>query len=996
MREWYHENSEKLHVNTEENRAYYIPYAKSTYSIDDPSTSDEYINLNGDWGFSFYHGLYELPDKFYSKSKELCENNTIPVPSCWQTNGYDSHQYINIRYPIPYDFPYVPDENPCGLYYREFELHDLVNKSVYLNFEGVDSCLYVYVNDEFVGYSQVSHSTSEFDITKYLKQGKNSISVLVLKWCDGTYLEDQDKFRMSGIFRDVYILVRPEEHVRDFNITTQCIDEYEKAYICVDLKYRNSILETEIELFSPDNISCYKEKITNASAKILIENPLLWSAEKPTLYRLVIKIDNEVIEQYVGIRDCYMDNGVLFINGKKVKLTGVNRHDSDPVTGYTISRAQALKDLTLMKEHNINAIRTSHYPNAPWFLELCNKYGFYVVDEADLECHGVVELYGGGYEINFGVLAQDERLYIPMLDRVERLISRDRNQPCVIFWSMGNEAGYGVNFEKIASWLVKEDPTRILQYESEHNQSCGHANDISMFQTASRMYNSPDEIKEFLTQNEDMRGYMLCECCHSMGNSAGDYEDYVQLLLCNERFIAMFIWEWCDHGIYLGEENGRKKYGYGGDFGELLHDGNFCLDGMVYPDRTPHTGLYEYKNVIRPIRSKVIEDNIYSFKNLYSFTDVSDEIELIVKWLKNGEVVKKEKMLLPIAPQEEVTLYIPRNESGNADSSIVFEYYLTKDKGLLKAGHQLGIEQYITSTEADWEKELDLENTTQASIEIDKSSTEVIVTCGQFKYSFNRLTGCIKQVCKNGVEYFDKSAEWNIWRAPMDNDSIKYDWYKAGYNFIRTKVLSEIIDTECNNVIIKYEISLTPLAKGRVLTLAVEWKIDQFGNITCDINAVKAAGLPYLPRFGVRFFVKKVFEEVDYFGYGPYESYVDKRRASIQNRFTCNIKSLHEDYIKPQENGSHYGSRFVKLSNNFNDFAVICDGNDFCFNASIYSQEELEQKKHNYELVEDESVILCIDYKQSGSGSGSCGPIPAPQYTLNDDAFDFRFKIVLK
>ncbi|MDI9477291.1 MAG: glycoside hydrolase family 2 TIM barrel-domain containing protein [Halanaerobiales bacterium] len=994
MFEWCHENPEKLHVNTEENRAYYIPYPVEDFNSamkEDPSKAK--ILLNGEWGFRFYNGIYELPENFYLEADGLCKDR-ITVPSCWQMYGYDNHQYINVSYPIPFDFPYVPDQNPCGLYYRKFNLMDFQGKQVYINFEGVDSCFYLFVNGNYAGYSQVSHSTSEFDITKYLHNGENSLTVLVLKWCDGTYFEDQDKLRMSGIFRDVYLLVRPENHLRDFKVITDCSNDYKKALVRINLEYKGEEDIAELSLFAPDGKCVCEVQTEENEVELLVDNPLLWNAEEPNLYRLAIKTAGEVIVQDVGIRKCYIENGRLMLNGKKIKLKGVNRHDSDPITGYTISKEQAIQDLKLMKEHNINAIRTAHYPNAPWFLELCNRHGFYVIDEADLECHGVVDLYGGGYNINFGMLAMDERCYVPILDRIQRLYERDKNQSSVLFWSMGNEAGYGVNFERAARWLVNEDPTRILHYEGESHESCGHKNDISMFEIASRMYTSLKDVEDFVTNPDEHRGFLLCECCHSMGNGAGDYEDYIQLLYKYDKFIGMFVWEWCDHAIYLGEEKGRKKYAYGGDFGELMHDGNFCVDGLVYPDRTPHTGLLEYKNVLRPVRSSRLDENRYVFRNLYDFLDITDLVGLRVIWLVNGVEQETETYSLPIAAGEELILEITAKEQKRADNSLVFEYFLLKDKGMLRAGHIFGREQYLNSYKADWKKELGFGSATRSALSINFTATELIVTGDYFAYHFNRLNGCIKQVCKNGKEYFNRPAEWNIWRAPIDNDNaIKWDWYKAGYHMLRTKVLSEKVNREEGYISVIYELSLTPLARARVLKLTVEWRIDIYGELTCQIGAEKTKGLPYLPRFGVRFFLKKDMENVDYFGYGPYESYIDKHRASIQRRFQTDVRSLHEDYIRPQENGSHYGTRFVKLSSEDKVFAVFMGKEEFSFNASVYTQEELESKRHNYELEEADSVILCIDYKQSGSGSGSCGPRLEPRYQLCEEEFEFGFSV---
>ena len=1032
MFQWYHEDYKHLHVGTEEPRAYYIPYPISqevevtSTGIYDGEKSKSVISLNGDWYFRLFRGVYELDEDFYERVEEVVGEQTIPVPSCWQMEGYDYHQYTNVRYPIPFDFPYVPDENPCGLYAKKVTLQKAENKSIYINFEGVDSCYYLFVNGSYVGYNQVSHMTSEFDLTDYVKDGENTIAVLVLKWCDGTYLEDQDKFRMSGIFRDVYLLTRPKKHVRDFTIVTSLSKDNKVSDIIVSID--GDFPSVKASLFSPEGV-CLAQK-EGDKLTFQVNDPVLWTAETPTLYYLCIETAEEKIYQSVGIRTCQIQNGVLLVNGVKVKLRGTNRHDSDPVTGYTISKNQALKDLTLMKEHNINAIRTSHYPNAPWFLQMCNAYGFYVVDESDLECHGVVELYEGGYGTTYGILAQDERLYIPMLDRMQRMVIRDKNNSCVLFWSMGNEAGYGQNFERAARIIKEMDPTRIVHYEGEAHETGGHKNDNSMLEVISRMYPSTKEITERMEDPSFDRAFMLCEFCHSMGNGAGDYEDYWQLMDRYDRFIGAFVWEWCDHAVYLGEENGRKKYGYGGDFGEQLHDGNFCCDGMVFPDRTPHTGLKEYKNVIRPIRSRALGNDEYEFTNYYAFLPAKDFVKLQVTTLKNGEFVEKTSFNLDIAPAGTARLSIPMKEQEGVEYSQVFEYILCRDWGLLKTGHVLGVEQYFAKTDcmdftflteeflckkkAGGNPGPAVPNTKPVALnganqDLEKPDSKLVVkqdhqklavSCNGFTYTFDVRNGLLLNACVNGQELLEKPAQWNIWRAPIDNDNVRWNWYRAGYHMAQPKGLNFEIAEKDGAIVLTSEFALAGMGRDRGLTCKCTWEISSEGILSCRVHCDRTKGFPYLPRFGMRFFVKKALNQVVYYGHGPIESYIDKHHATVKARYEAAVTDMHEDYIMPQENGSHYGTSYMKLCGSpasgetQNGVLIYKKDGEFSFNASVYTQEELEAKKHNYELCESDSTILCVDYKMSGCGSNSCGPELLPQYRLEEESFDFTFEML--
>lgn len=986
----YHENPGILHVGTEDNRAYYIPFSDRLSALSCArEKSDRFISLCGSWNFKYYSSIYDF-DGFDNLT------DTIPVPSCWQNHGYDTHMYTNTRYPFPYEPPYVPHHTPCGAYARDFVIDEKSDNRFYLNFEGVDSCFYLWVNDNFAGYSQVSHSTSEFDITDYINEGKNRICVLVLKWCDGSYLEDQDKFRMSGIFRDVYLLKRPQNHLRDFFIKT---DISGTVLVELDREAKCTLLDLNGDT---------ADEAIGKSIELKIEKPVLWTAETPNLYTLIIETAGEVIVQKIGLRKIEIRDGVIYLNNKKLRIKGVNRHDSDPVTGYTISREQAMTDLRLMKEHNINAIRTSHYPNSPWFTELCDEFGFYVIDEADVEIHGTSALYGGSQEKTFGLLARDERFFEAILDRVQRCVIRDKNRTSVIFWSLGNEGGYGEGFENAGRWVKAYDDTRLLHYESSVWETGGHKNDTSMLDVMSNMYAAPERIKNYFENREDTKPFVLCEYIHAMGNGPGGIEDYIALMDKYDGFVGGFVWEWCDHAVYMGEENGRKKYFYGGDFGEYPNDGNFCMDGLVYPDRTLHTGLLEYKNAIRPVRATLNGDTI-TFENRMDFVNLSDYLYAKYELLRDGIAVQSGNVPLPeIKPREfgdtkleALDLWDTKSDTLNVGDTKNHEYFLNityyqkQDMPLTRANHVLGFDQMYLGGEYIAE-----EIHSGGQVEIEELRTKIILSGDNFKYTFDKLTGCFESISVNGSEILEKPMEWNIFRSPTDNDrNVVRGWIAAGYDRAVYRGFNVSVSSgyeadggEARYVgaVIECSVSAAAVHIQQILEIKARWTVSADGRISLEAEFIKNTDMPYLPRIGLRAFVSKKFNKCVYYGFGPYESYSDKKLASYLGRFEADIEDMHEDYVKPQENGSHTGCRYAEFKSE--RFAIRADG-DFSFNFSEYSQEELMAKKHNFELEKSGYSIICLNFFESGIGSNSCGPEPDEQYKINNKSYSCKINL---
>ena len=1002
----YYEDLSVLHENTMPARAYFIPASKRMDNlVEHREESDRMQLLNGTWKFQYFNSIYNVQEPFFEKDYDTENFDEIQVPSVWQMAGYDTHQYTNIRYPFPFDPPYVPQDIPCGTYAHTFVYHKDENApKAFLNFEGVDSCFYVWINGSYVGYSQVSHMTSEFDITDLLRDGENSIAVLVMKWCDGSYLEDQDKFRMSGIFRDVYILKRPKQAISDYHIKTRIEDMLAKV-------------EIEMKFYFPLNVKISIEDRNGAvvalgsiaeegTAVLEIASPELWNTENPYLYKLILETENEVIVDHIALRKIEIKDQVIYLNGQKIKFRGVNRHDSDPVTGFTISLEQLTTDLTLMKQHNFNAIRSSHYPNAPFFYEMCDKYGFMVIDEADIEAHGPFMIYRkedtdyNRFKRWNEKIADDPVWEEAIVDRVKLMVERDKNRFCIVMWSMGNESAYGCNFEKALEWTKNFDPDRITQYESARYRNYDETYDYSNLDVYSRMYPALSEIQEYLDK-DGSKPFLLVEYCHSMGNGPGDFEDYFQMIQDNDKMCGGFVWEWCDHAIAHGTaENGKTIYAYGGDHGEEIHDGNFCMDGLVYPDRTVHTGLLEYKNVYRPAR--VISYNKESgelvLHNYMDFDDLKDYVKISYELTQDGLVISKG--ILPefsVAPHGEGKTNLKINVPENGKCYLKLIYHLKKELPLLNEDHILGFDEIEVSkedTKCKLAEKWIPKTVVDSELQVNENDTQIHIKGREFAYTIDKRTALFTEMKFAGREYLNHPMELNIWRAPTDNDMyIKSEWKKAHYDKAYTRAYTTEVVQGKHGVKITSHASVVAETVQKILDVTITWKIEAAGKIDADIAVTKDDEFPDLPRFGVRMFLDKKLSAARYFGMGPQESYCDKHQAASHGLYHANVDDLHEDYIRPQENGSHYDCEYVELNNSRYGIVVSAE-NAFSFNASYYTQEELEKKTHNYELTESDSVVFCVDYALNGIGSNSCGPVVLDQYRFDDVLFRFQFTLI--
>ena len=1024
----YYKRLDVLHHHCEEPRAYYIPYEcehRAKQGI--RGKSPNFKTLCGEWGFEYYASPAEV-DPGFIENKSSYMFSSIQVPMNWQMDGnavtgkddynknYDVPNYTNVNYPIPNDPPFVPDENPCGAYFRNFYLEDnfIDGNDIFLNFEGVDSCFYVWINGKFAAYSQVSHMTTEINITELVQKGENKIAVLVIKWCDGTYLEDQDMWRMSGIFREVYLLKREKSRISDFFIKTKPAGNFKSGKFTVDIKTNGKTRkDVSYKLVSPCGNDIIKEGIVgigkSGRIEIDVEDIELWSDESPTLYGLFLKCGREVIYQDVGFRKIKISGNIVYINGQKVKIKGVNRHDSHPILGHATPFEHFLEDLYIMKRHNVNAVRTSHYPNDPRFYELCDRLGFYVIDETDLEGHGM-------WTATKTIPSFDTDWEAAYLDRARRMFDRDKNRPSVIAWSLGNETPFSEkdnpvkNHVKMSAYIRSRDNTRFIHYEGAYLDRENKKHQTDAVDIQSEMYPHPDSIKAYLEDKDYKQPFFLCEYSHAMGNGPGCLEDYWELIYNYDNFFGGCVWEFTDHSVALKDcKNRPVKYTYGGDFDDYPNDGNFCVDGLVYPDRRPHTGLLELKQVIRPLRSKLIFDGKtvkISIKNHRYFTCASD-INLLYNIEHDGKIIHDGRIVsLDVKPQEEkiFDLYIPvENLNKPGEYFLNLLYKSNKNKEYWEAGHEIGIEQFKLDIDikSDTNKYIISEIRNSAKLRYVSNERYTSIYAGDTVYTYDSYYGKISSIKDNGEEMIKKPIEFNLWRAPTDNDrNIQRKWRNLGLDkAVMKHYSSSIISKDDYKISIKSSVSLGAYITAPIIYLDILYNIYASGDLIIEVNAKLGDKVDaFLPRFGIILEMADNSEKIKYFGYGPMESYIDKRRAAKIGLFQNTVTDNFEPYVFPQENSSHYGTRWATVANYAGHgllFALESESteNTFTFNAQHYSPKMLDVTKHDYELKPSESTFVTIDYKQSGIGSNSCGPELFEKYRFNEKEFKCSFRI---
>ncbi len=986
----------KLNINNfavyEENkllpRSYFIPY-KSRKRLEKTDTlnrrykSDAVQVLSGKWDFCYLEKISELPSVLDTDSMSF---DRISVPSTWQRTGYEPPKYINTRYEHPMTLPDVPEEMSVGIYRKKFTLSDECVNPI-ITFLGVCSSLTLYVNGKYVGYSEGSHNSAEFELKDYVIGGENELVAIVTRWCNGSYLECQDMFREKGIFRDVYITENPAVYVYDYQVNTEKVDDGYILSANFDLKGDLKGKKLSVELLYGGKIvgkvqSAAKPDLSVALAPLDVKE---WNAEKPELYTLYITLSEDekeiqVIRGSVGFRTIKIEGEKFLFNGKLIKFKGVNHHDTHHINGYVMTAGELLKDVLLMKEFNCNSVRTSHYPPDPIFIELCDEYGLYVIDEADIETHGTQVDLKLRPTLTPNIISNDKKWLPAMRDRVLRLYHRDKNHASITMWSLGNESG-GWKNQDVCYDILKSLSDIPVHYEAVIRTPRGS------YDVISEMYQFPGGIKRIgehkLTRRYMNKPYFLCEYCHAMGVGPGSLEDYWQLIYKHDNLTGGCIWEWADHSVY--DENARYKFTYGGDHGEEYHDGNFCVDGLFYPDRRPHTGAFEMKEVYRPVRSEMLSENFYKFTNTNRFLN-ADEYNVTYELLANGECVEKGNLKLDIAPCNSKSIVIAhKNLPTDSDCHINFIYH---DKGgNLVVKEQHTISEHIEKPEI--EKEGFLGSETE--------NGTIRVTFEKGFAEFCEKTGMITRYSVAGKELLKKSFAPQLYRAFLDNDrNIVKGWKKLGYDKVDYKgKLVSFKAKEGKKVELESEGWLYLDGKKK---FEFECKFTVYTNgvmkVKCELEKRKLDFASYeIPRFGLNAEFDASLENVKYYGLGEKENLCDFDAQSTVGIYGGKVSDMYEPYIKPQDHGNHGRTRWLTLTDNEGTgIEISACKNFFSFGVHDYTEECICKAEHIEDIVHGEVTSLNIDGYLRGTGSNSCGPNTLKKYrVVLDDELEFAF-----
>ncbi len=933
-----YENPEFICDNRLKQRAYYVPQGKNSQLL-----------LNGIWRFKFYQSDYDLTDI-------ITDWENIDVPSCWQSRGYEKPNYTS-KYPFPIDWPYVPDENPCGVYEREFEIKD-TSRCHYFVLEGAATDATLYVNGTYVGYTQGSHLQSEFDISKFVRLGENTVRIIVHKWCFGSYLEDQDHFRYCGLFRDVYVLSRPKGHIVDIFAHTK-----NNGSVSVDF-------EGSAKVSLLDKGEVVSECDAKSHADLKVQNPILWNAEKPYLYTLRFCYLDETVEIKIGFREVAIsDKKQLLINGTPVKLMGVNHHDSTPENGWAMTNEELRRDLELMKSLNINTIRTSHYPPTPYFLELCDEMGFYVQLETDLETHGFLRLYGtanwsASWRESGDWPCNQPEFKTAFLDRMIRAVERDKNHASVIIWSAGNESSFGENLNEMLKWAKHRDPERLSTYDigwgSEYNDIYGFMYpDVKMIHDKA---NNPD-IKIPIN---------FIEYSHAMGNSPGDVYDMVEAFYSHDNVIGGCIWEWCDHTVNIGD----TQY-YGGDFGELTTEGNFCCDGIMFSNRTPKSGALEVKAAYQPMKTELLDNKLY-ITNRFSFTNFN-ELKLMLEFQADDMIINKRMVSLDLAP-----LATAQVDISDLISPQKIKYGTFLNVILYKENERIAHKQFKLAC-ADSIKDNDV------AAKLEDTGDSIVAWGKGFTYTLKKRYGNFSSIVIDGKEQLEAPIKLTSWRAPTDNDrKIKTFWghedLRQGENLnLHFEKVYEC-KIEDNKIIVKG--SLAGVSRAPYFKYTLEIDVSQNGRINYHLMGDVRENSIWLPRLGFEFKLPLSMQDFSFFGQGPYGSYCDMCHHTTINMYKSNAQDEYEPYPVPQEHGNHTDVKYLKIGDmEFN----APQGADIC--VLPYSAEQLTKAMHTNELPIPAATYMRFDYKNSGIGSGSCGPDLDPKYRLDEKHIDFSFSI---
>ena len=978
-----------LQIGREQPRATLIPCkTRAQAERFQRATSPFYKSLNGAWDF-FCAEDGVCPENFAEVDFDAPGWDKLDVPANWQMMGYGIPQYTNVVYPIPLDPPYVPDENPTGLYRRWFYLPDgWENGRVYLNFDGVNGAFYVYINGVNVGFSKVSHMPAEFDITDYVHAGDNLVAVKVFKWSDATYLEDQDFWRLSGIFRDVYLLGVPKTHIRNLVARVDLENDYKDGVLKIEAEVLDAQnAEIEFTLLDGKTVvsSVKSQACLNTETEIRVPNVKKWTAETPDRYTLIAeaKVAGETVEAQrvtVGFKKIELKNAQLYVNGVSIKLKGVNRHDTHYQLGHVTPMETMLRDVTLMKQMNINCVRTSHYPNDPRFLDLCDEYGLYVVDETDLECHGAMHARWttGDPDMTFDFSGNPEwkRAYV---DRAERMVARDINHPSILFWSLGNESFYGENHAAMYARIRELDSSRPIHYEGDHEG--WRSSDV-----ISLMYPSMDKLIEE-GQKDDPRAFFMCEYAHAMGLGPGSLKEYWETIYAYPRLIGGCVWEWVDHGMEVLTEDGEAYYAYGGDFGDKPNDGNFCVDALNYPDRTPHTGLYMLKKALEPVAIERAEDGGLIVKNRYAFTSL-DHLNAMWRLTADGETVESGRFdLSSIGPYGEKKVALPCAVPEKGECILDFSVTEAMDRKYAKAGHEVARIQITLCSKPEITT---VPVSEMPALTVDEDGNEISVYGPDFEVTFDSRLGEMISWCSDGNELIERAPRANFFRAYTDNDHAIHDskWLRYGYDRLKQRVCAfdvKQLSSGAVRVTAKHVYSACNLRP--LIETETRWTVFGNGDIRSETDfAPLCATLPPLPRMGMQLEMPGVYDRFDWYGRGERECYPDIKVFAPVGLYHKTVEENHEPYARPQENGAHADTRAFALTDALGSGVLFVseqaaeDG--FSFTVHDYTDQALDAAKHTPEIEGSDTTVVSLDWRQGGIGSNSCGPEPMEKYKL--------------
>ncbi|HEX5323419.1 MAG TPA: glycoside hydrolase family 2 TIM barrel-domain containing protein [Capsulimonadaceae bacterium] len=1018
------QNPSVLERSREPAHATVISYPDVPGALAGEIASPNRLSLNGTWKFLYAESAASVPSEFSAAGFKDNAWDEIPVPSCWQLQGYGQLQYLNTGYPFPIDPPFVPETTAVGCYRRAYDLPaSWSGKQVLLTFDGVCSAFYVWVNGRLAGYSQGSHMPSEFNVTPLVQPGANEIAVQVFQYSDGSYLECQDMWRLAGIFRDVTLTARPGAYLQDVRVKTVFDNDYRDADLEISATIQNEASEVSYscsvsaELYDSKGRLVAKKDAqpvgeiapgsqATVGFSLPVAAPAHWNAEEPNLYTLILVHtgnDGEILEAsrfQIGFRELKWHSGQLFLNGTPLRLKGVNHHDTHPDFGYSQPYESLLQDVVLMKQHNINCVRTSHYPPDVRLLDLCDRYGLYVVDEADLETHGFArpdavdpgtgESEGDQAFRNWAALSRDPAWKKAYLERAIRMVERDKNHPCVVMWSLGNESGYGPNHDAMADWIRANELTRPVHYETCYG---GPATDI-----VSAMYESVEGVFERGKVTDDPRPYFLCEYAHAMGNGPGSLKEYWEAIESSPRNLGGCIWEWADHGLRQRTPAGKEWFAYGSDFGDIPNDGNFCIDGLTSPDREPHEGLVEYKTVIQPVKFEardLIEGRI-AIRNAYTFRSLS---HLTGRWrlFCDGEIVEQgalQELDTAAGKEEEIAIPFLQAAQGKRGTCwLNINFALRQDALWANAGHEVAWTDFLLPNQP---CELPANHapasvSQTAGIVVDPSGDRIAISGENFEIAFDKRYGAIARWHAAGISLLESGQLFNVWRAPTDNDvHMAVDWRKAGYDKLVLRpghTKWEQFSAASAKITAQNEY-VTAEGEPR-FTVSTQYHIDSSSVLRLTVRMVPTAGLPDLPRFGIVLILPGSLDRFEWFGLGPHDTYSDRRESGRLGVYSVRAQNTYPGYVRPQEYGNKMDLRWASVTN-AHGLGLIAAGPDL-LNASVhrYSLENLTNAGHTIDLQDLSATVLYLDKAQCGLGSNSCGPPPLSKYLLSAQPMEF-------